>query len=386
MVSRAAAAPHTAQVPERPSSAPAAARPSNRLVAIDALRVALIVLVVAHHAGQAYGPGGGGQAGGLWPVSDPAKAAILSSFFSVNAAFFMGLFFLIGALFMPASYDRKGPAVFLADRFVRLGLPLVVVLLIGELAASASGSSSLVGLLALFSIGRGYPGHLWFLEHLLLYAVLYTAWRLATARWRLPSLPVPNNAAIVASVLALAAVTFVVRIEYPINRWVYVFGVLSAEVGHLPQYASLVVVGLLAARGRWFERLPTRRGLGWLGVGLAAALARYLLPIGTPGGANVGSLIWSTCEAFIASGLCLGLPVLFRDSVTSGGRWLGRAAAATYGVYLVHLFVVLALQLALLGLVAPALLKFALVTVVAVLVSFGLAAGLRRLPGVRRVL
>lgn len=31
---------------------------SDRLYFIDNLKIALIMLVVAHHAGQAYGPGG----------------------------------------------------------------------------------------------------------------------------------------------------------------------------------------------------------------------------------------------------------------------------------------------------------------------------------------
>ncbi|MBV9172109.1 MAG: hypothetical protein JOZ81_18710 [Chloroflexi bacterium] len=54
-------------------------------------------------------------------------------------------------------------------------------------------------------------------------------------------------------------------------------------------------------------------------------------------------------------------------------------------MYIIHLFVVLALQLLMLGVIAPALLKFALVTVAAVLASFALTAFLRQLPWVRAV-
>lgn len=61
------------------------------------------------------------------------------------------------------------------------------------------------------------------------------------------------------------------------------------------------------------------------------------------------------------------------------------AAPNTYGVYIIHLFVVLALQLLMLSIIAPALLKFALVTVAAVLASFALTAFLRQLPWVRAV-
>ena len=98
---------------------------AGRLLFVDNLRVLLTVLVVAHHAGQAYGP-----TSGRWLVFNPERAPILGAFFSVNAAFFMGLFFLVSAYFLPAAYDRKGARAFLADRFLRLGLPLVFFALV----------------------------------------------------------------------------------------------------------------------------------------------------------------------------------------------------------------------------------------------------------------
>src|ERR1700760_3306895 len=78
-------------------------KPSRRLDYLDALKVGLTVLVIAHHAGQPYGP-----TGGRWPIFDAQRTAVLGPFFAVNAAFFMGLFFLISAYFLPASFDRKG--------------------------------------------------------------------------------------------------------------------------------------------------------------------------------------------------------------------------------------------------------------------------------------
>jgi hypothetical protein len=52
----------------------------------------------------------------------------------------------------------------------------------------------------------------------------------------------------------------------------------------------------------------------------------------------------------------------------------------------IHILPVVGLQFALAGVALPPLAKFALVTAVAVPVCFALAAGLRRLPGVRSVL
>jgi fucose 4-O-acetylase-like acetyltransferase len=90
-----------------------------RLFFIDNLRIGLIMLVVAHHVGQAYGP-----TGGWWYFTSPERAPVLGAFFTVNRSFFMSLFFMISGYFLPQSFDRKGRD-FLKDRFVRLGIPLL---------------------------------------------------------------------------------------------------------------------------------------------------------------------------------------------------------------------------------------------------------------------
>jgi hypothetical protein len=260
------------------ATAPASAR-SKRLDYLDALKVALITLVVAHHPGQPYGP-----TGGLWPVSNPEQAPVLGSFFTVNAAFFMGLFFLISAYFVPASFDRKGSATFLKGRFVRLGVPIAgflltvaVMVLVHDLVVGGGSMQGFLPAVASLALGEFHLAQLWFVDQLLVFVVLYAAWRLLTARWSIPSLPVPGNAAIIGYLVALAVVTFVVRIEYPVDRWVVLLGIMPAEVAHLPQYVSTFVIGLLAYRGRWLSEMPTRMGLQWLGIGVtAAALPRAI--------------------------------------------------------------------------------------------------------------
>jgi hypothetical protein len=334
-----------------------------RLDYLDALKVLLTVLVIAHHAGQPYGP-----TGGRWPLFDNQRAAILGPFFSVNAAFFMGLFFLISAYFLPTSYDRKGPWTYLKDRFVRLGIPFVVVGL-------AIGAASHVTF---------DPAHMWFVANLLVYAVLYAAWR----GLRLPgiSLPVPGHRTILGYACVLAGVTVMVRAAgFPQDRWVTVLGVVPVEPAHLPQYASLFAIGLLAARGGWLTRLPTRTGMVWLAVGLALAAARYLWALVAPHGPD--ALLWAVWEAFLCVGLCVGLPMLFRERGRVTGRVLRAMAPNAYGAYVVHVLpVVVGLQLLLAQSTLDPLGKFALVTLVGVPVSFLFSAALRRVPGVRSVL
>ena len=330
---------------------------ARRLEYLDALKVMLTVLVIAHHAGQPYGP-----TGGRWPIFDAQRAAILGPFFSVNAAFFMGLFFFISAYFLPSSFDRKGASTFLKDRFFRLGIPFVLVgITIGTLTHTTFD-----------------PAHTWFLSHLLVYAVLYSVWRIL----QLPgaSLPTPANRAIFGYALVLAGTTAMVRLAgFPQDRWITLLGVIPVELAHLPQYASLFAIGLLAARGDWLTDLPARTGRLWLGIGLALGIARYVY---TP-----NPVLWSIWETFICVGLCVGLPVVFRDYLNAPHRILRMLAPNAFGAYVVHVLpVVVGLQFALTDVILDPLAKFALVTLVGVPLSFGLAAALRRVPAVRAIL
>jgi hypothetical protein len=330
--------------------------------------VLLTVLVIAHHAGQPYGP-----TGGRWPIVDAERAAVLGPFFSVNAAFFMGLFFLISAYFLPASFDRKGMLPFLRDRFVRLGIPFVVVgLTIGGLSHTTFD-----------------PAHLWFVAHLLVYAVLYTAWR--RLRISAPTVAVPGQRAILGYACTLAGLTVIVRMAgFPQDRWITLLGVVPVELAHLPQYASLFAIGLMAARNDWLTRLPTRTGMLWLALGLALAAARYAYVFVADG--SLDSSVWAVWESFVCVGVCVGLPILFREvrdriRIRLPGRAQRATAANAYGAYVVHVLpVVVGLQFFLSRLSLDPLAKFALVTAIGVPLSFTLSAALRRIPAVRAVL
>ena len=96
----------------------------KRLLYLDNLKVCLTVLVIFHHAGQAYGDGGDWA----YHPSNPAEfMPWIWHFFSVNAAFFMGLFFLISGYFVPTSFDKQGTKVFVQKKLMRLGIPLLLM-------------------------------------------------------------------------------------------------------------------------------------------------------------------------------------------------------------------------------------------------------------------
>jgi glucan biosynthesis protein C len=374
-----------------------AARATTRLDYIDTLRVLLTILVIAHHAGQAYGP-----TGGDWPIFNQQRAAILGPFFTVNASFFMGLFFLISGYFLPGAYDRKGARSFLRDRLLRLGVPLLITALMFALLGYFSEDRQITFSHYFFQVYLGDRqfelGHLWFVAHLLVYAFGYALWRLLARRVPLVERVdgwVPGHRAILGYALALAAVTFVVRIEYPIDRWELALGLVPAEYAHWPQYFSLFLLGILAYRRDWLRRIPAATGLRWLGIGLIAAGLRYgyalaqplgLPPLGDGGGLSWQSLVRNIWEALLCVGLCVGLPVLLRERFSHQGDLLRWLTPNAYAAYVIHIWLIVALQAALASIAIEPFSKFVIVMLVGAPLCFLLGALLRKLPQVSRVL
>lgn len=372
------------------SNSPAA---GSRIAFIDNLKVVLIIMVIAHHAGQAYGP-----TGGRWPFMYPEKAAILGTFFYVNASFFMGLFFLISAYFLPRSYDRKGAARFMKERLVRFGSVILAFqfLVYPGFAWLLEGRRTSFPTFWFEMIVTKHEiefAHLWFLSHLLAYAVLYVAWRALRGPLAHNSQPrpFPSHMAIAAYALCLGLVSGIVRHWFPIDRWVFI-GV-PAEVAHLPQYASLFVLGLLAYRNRWLPDVPVRAGRVWLTVGLLLAAFRYAYSLlgwrflrRTPGAFDWPGLFWVMWEAFFCIGMCIGSLYAFRTWWNRRSRFGGWLSDNAYAVYVVHLPVVVVAQVWVSRTGWGPLTLTALSTLVGVILSYLVAAGLRALPGVRRVL
>ena len=395
------------------------ARPRGaRLDYVDALRVVLILLVVAHHSIEAYVARHPPE---IVLPDDPIPRAWV--FLAVNAGFFMGLFFFLAGYYTPGAFDRKGTRQFVADRFTRLGIPfllgvLLVVPLSNWMRMATYPGMPHVGYweyAARDFLGIGtrpdywpeaerWPqvnfGPMWFVEHLLVYALLYAAWRALMPRRANAAEPAPpTGLAIFAYAVALSLATYVTRIWYPQDRWIAFLGFIQMEPGHLPQYASLFVIGLIAGRGRWIETMPRPRGLKWLAVGLAlAALLYTMVGFGLVGGGSpthapptVGGLklpdwqpiVW---ESFLCTALCVGLPVAFRELALGAGRLWQVLARNVLAIYVFHFPFVFAVQVALTHTDLSKWSRMLLTWPAAVLITVAFTNYvILRLPGLRRV-
>ena len=123
-----------------------------------------------------------GQPAVVGPLSNPTTSRVLSPFFTVNAMFFMGLFFLIAGYFVPRSFERKGWSKFIKGRFVRLGIPALFVawFIFAPIFYLLQDQQLPLPEYLRFLYGTGWAApymHLWFLLHLILYSLVYVLWR-----------------------------------------------------------------------------------------------------------------------------------------------------------------------------------------------------------------
>jgi peptidoglycan/LPS O-acetylase OafA/YrhL len=366
---------------------------------IDRLRTVMTVFVILHHTAITYGAPGG------WFYYELKPSASLSSlllliFVATNQAYFMGFFFFLAGYFTPPSLERKGYGKFLADRFLRLGVPLLAfIFLLAPLT---------VGLVQAYE-GRGFwpairhlwnntviiNGPLWFAQALLMFSLGYCTWR-AIARTPLANAerqprPVPRPASWVLSALGVGAAALLIRQFVPTG-----VNIIGLQLGYFASYVFLFALGIAAWRHDWLKRLAWKDArlmilgliVSWplLFVGFVVANAKY-----GPGKANFGggstwpAILYAFWEPLVAWGLIAAWILVFRVSMNHPSAfwsWLNRRA---YAVFIIHPPVLVGMSLLLHHWSAAALGKFAVTGMLTSIACWLLADLLVRTPGVRRI-
>jgi fucose 4-O-acetylase-like acetyltransferase len=335
-------------------------------------------MVVAHHAGQAYGP-----TGGVWVLKDEASADWLGEFFFINASYMMGLYFFISGYFMMFSLGRKSNNQFIKERLVRLGIPFLVftflVFLPFNYAGAEKGSSMVdVFIDTYFHKPPIATGHLWFVASLLAYSFIYL---LIFRNKTKADKPRPFRIAYaIVYIILLTLVSAWVRLYYPIDTWRT--WLIPLEVAHLPQYFSLFIIGTIFNRYQWLESLKLSWGLSFFALAVVAYLANGMM-----GPAMKDHWLM---EPFVESLLCVGISMAMLTFLRHYGnrtnRFIDLLSENAYGIYLFHVLVVIALQQILLPWPANANVKFLLVTVLGILISLGISALLKKSRWVRKVI
>jgi surface polysaccharide O-acyltransferase-like enzyme len=381
------ALPQSAVIPEQ----------SKKIFYIDNLKIGLITLVVLHHALITYGAEGG------WYYTQKTThiGAVIPMILVVviNQSFFMGFFFFLSAYFMPGSYNKKGAALFVKDRLLRLGIPLVFY--------SFILSPVLIYLVYYFGEGHhitffqflgGFHdwinfGVLWFVAALLLFTLFYVLWRIVSKKYPSKSFTAPSVRMILGFAAAVGIISFLVRIVFPIG---WILNPVGFQLAFFSQYVALFLLGLVASRNNWLDTFPYDKGKRFARYALRLLLFFPVISViekvaKTPqawftGGFHWQQLLYAVWEQLLGFSIIVALLTYGKRLWNKSSFLLGRLSRNAFAVYIFHPLVLIALALSIRNWDVDPALKFLVVAPLAVVGSFLLASVITLIPGVRKII
>ena len=359
----------------------------DRLHYIDNLRWTLIMLVIAVHASVTYGPVGG------WFYYDRAGTDLVSGVFftwisTISQTFFMGLMFFLAGYFSPPSLEKKGPGRFVAERLRKLGIPTLIFILIigpGIVYFLNWSNTSLMGYYGAYLLdpSRYESGPLWFAIAVMVLTLAYVA-----LKGRLPNIRIKKygDRELFALAMAMAFGSFTVRLFYPIGSSIW-----SMQIPFFFQYVVLFALGIMARHNGWLEELPVRAGRIWnyLAIVLAVLALPVLMITGSAmdgaypsfmGGPHWQSMALAMWEQTFCVAASVSILKWYAGRMNRENKRTRFLSKNSFAVYVFHAPVLIAISLMLVHLEVPIILKFFVVVIATVLVTYGFCDLLRRLP------
>jgi surface polysaccharide O-acyltransferase-like enzyme len=392
----------------KPDSSEQAVMAAERIVALDRARTFITLLVVLHHSVMNYTYFGNG---------DRMRWFGFDLVVLFNDSFFMACMFLISGLFVPGSLARRGPANFLANRARRLGVPfLISIFVVMPIAYYPSflryhppGTTDFNFFhfwWRMVTIGPWPSGPVWFLWVLLaLGAIAALLWAAAPRAIEAPGQLIhaargrPMTA--FATFLIFTVILYLpMRLIFGDSAWLvpghYPLPIQTSRIllyaGYFFAGAGVGAVslkaGVLAQNG-----LLVRRWMAWLGFAIASYGAILLMVYTHHSGLidfNSPPLWWHVAYglafAMFSAAMTFTVLAVFLRFARSSLWLLDAMQPSAYGIYLLHFIFLIWLQYIVYDPAFPAFVKFAIVFIGTLSMSWALTVLLRKIPVVARTI
>ncbi len=367
---------------------------SNRIYFLDNLRAFVILLVVVLHGSMTYMA----YAPSWWYVLDPENSLFFTMLvLLIDVPIMLVMFFLAGYFALP-SLTKRGPKVFLKDKFIRVGAPWIfgVLFLAPPTAYMIYFSRNVpVGFLEFwrndFWRELYQQSVYWFLGILFfMFLVLSFVYSLnSDLRSSKQEIFMPSWK-LFALFWAITTAGFLFMNQFfPLDTWhrsTYIFVFQPLRV---PLYIGYFVLGIYAYRQAWFRAEGYKpRLVPWAILFVLSGLLylAYRLTIPTPVQTTIilkagNAILFNT---FCLSSLMVGA-AFFQRYVNGTGFFWQSQAASSYGIYYIHPLILYPLAYVFVKISLPLFLKAIVVIILAILLCWGFSAlVLRRAPVFRR--
>ena len=349
--------------------------------ALEVLRVVATLLVVLYHAALTYAHP---LRLTLWVAHDQGGLTGFDVFIYWVNGFVMPVFFLAAGVSAPAACESRGPKVFLEHRAKRLLRPLLfasltilpVFYLIWGYGLMVTGRCDLGSILRWrYSPEVTYNlyglGHFWFLEYLFLVCVLWCGcW---TLRNRLGRASLGAEGGLVARSLAspwrpvLFAIPTSLIFLVDSDTMLRVDNVIVPNLFRLVHYAFFFAVGGWISQLREPKALLIPFGRFYLAFSfvLFAAMSPLLLQHANSPLEGGWRVVFCVLAALFVWLTVFGALGVLLSRVQGRGSAMRFLSEASFWIYIIHVPIVALLQILLLPLAWPLLVKFLVVSVVA---------------------
>jgi glucans biosynthesis protein C len=375
----------------------------ERFLFIDNLRLLMIILVVMVHLAVTYSGIGGWYYKEGRPIGT-ISALLFGYFQSFTQGYFMGFLFLIAGYFIPGSYDKKGFGKFIKDRFIRLGIPTLIYMLIISPFINAAllhnvdaGGQNLLIVYLYYIISFkfiGESGPLWFAFALLIFSIIYALARnLTNKNKKYETKMMPEISKIIKLILLISVCAFLIRLVQPMDT-----SILNMQLCFFSQYIILFIVGILCYRYRWFSGFDYKYGKRWLFAALVPGFVVWVIIILSGGALNgnfnlyKGGLYWQSSayalwESFISVSMAIGLITLFREKFNKQNQLIKVMSDSAFTVYMFHAPIIIFFTLLFKSSTLLPIIKFVLLSVIGIPICFLCAHFIiRRIPILKKVI
>jgi glucan biosynthesis protein C len=397
---------------DHPASNPALHQNAGRVLWVDYLRSFITVLVVAHHSTLAYTTfarfNPHAYILSTHPIIDSKRWIGLDIFENFNDVFFMALMFLIGGFFVVKGLKKKGPGLFIRDRFYRLFLPFVVavssLMLLAYFPAylNEHPEGGLKNFLKDFLFVEGWPpGPPWFIWVLFLFNLLFAVFGKSflpfvyKAEDKLRSLA--DHPVKVALVIYIIIWLLYVPASWLFGAYTWKgFGPFAFQESRLLLYFGFFIFGSILGASD-IEKGLFSSGSGFMkywrvwirSCAIFYMLLLFLEALGREGfGQKLGEwpskIIYGSVYAGSTCFSSLAFLTIFRKFTKRASSVWDSLARNAYCIYLVHYIFVLWCQYELLDVDLPAFIKFLTTFVISLLISWQVSILLRKIPVVNK--
>lgn len=358
----------------------------QRFTSMDVLRALAMIWGIFYHALFSFAP----VESQNWFAADIAKASWVDSLLFLSHIVRMPLFFILAGFFALYVIEKQGGVAYLFNRFKRIFMPFIVcfialvpvwIFLVILAAQTSSEPTALVQ--SILSRDRSAPaslsqlpiGHLWFLNYLFIYSIVFVAgyWLVnslnikvkpvATLLMTHPQTLLFTLALIMASLLALSPQ---IRVAAPPKG-------LIPELWSLSYYGISFLIGASLYQQRTQLAQVSAKKMAIIGT-LAALLTNVIFTLYIGQDSQLISLFWLQAFGFISyalAALMLALTMIIWcwKHIHTISKPMQYCCNSAYWLYIVHVPIMVFLQIKLQSSDMPGLVKYAVILVITLTVS-----------------